>query len=335
MIILDESSRIKNFKAKRTKAILKLSQQAKYKRILTGTPITQNAMDLYPQFQFLDPEILGFQSFVAFRNYFCVMERSYNRRARKEYETIVGFQNLEKLQKLIKPHSVRVMKEQCLDLPEKTYETIPVQMSAEQKRMYKKLKDDLIVTHEDGSITTAMLPITMLLRFSQITGGYINTDDGETISLDNPKIKVLEETLQDLQGSVIIWARFRAEIKAIAKMLKDDCVTYFGDTTSDQRERAIADFQAGRKKYFIGNPQAGGLGITLTKASTAIYYSNSYSLEDRLQSQDRCYRIGQDKKVLYLDLVMENTVDVKVEHALKNKQDLASLVNENNLKDFV
>ncbi len=331
MMILDESQKFKTPQAKRTKAVLKLSKHVPYKRISTGTPITNSPLDAYSQFAFLDPYILGFQSFVAFRAHFAILEKKINHSQQRQYTQVIGFQNLDELQQLIKPHSFRVTKEECLDLPDKIYEKVYFELSSEQKRLYKVIKKEVMLEMEEGRVT-AQLAITKLLRLSQLISGYMTTEDGDIIEVKggDVKLKLLKDILEDNQEKTIIWCRFIHEIRQVTAMLGDECVAYYGATESDDRVKNVQDFQLSPKiKYFVANKTA-STGLTLTSASSVIYYSNSYSLEDRLQSEDRAMRIGQKKNVVYRDLIARGTVDESIIKALRSKQNIADLI----LKDI-
>lgn len=346
MVVVDESSKIKSMKADRTKNILKLRKDATYRRILTGTPVTQNHLDVYPQFYFLDPDILGFDSPHVFKHYYSIVikkkawktvtdrKTGQPKRVQYQYEDVLRARNMDELNRRIAPWSYRITKDEALDLPPKIYTEIPVQMADEQRRRYMKLKSELLLEAGDEEIPVLM-QLTRLLRLHQIAGGHVVTEDGTTepIPGTNPKLAALLDDVDTLPAGeqCIIWARFRAEIQAIHAALEAECGKgsagmYYGDTKPDARTALIDDFQAGRVRFFIGSQQAAGMGLTLTAASTVYYYSNSFSLEDRLQSEDRCHRIGQHKPVLYKDIVALGTIDRLVIKALREKKNLADLI---------
>jgi SNF2 family DNA or RNA helicase len=347
LFVIDESSRIKSPKSKRTREICKLARYAKYRRILTGTPITQGPQDAYAQFKFLDEKILGFSSFTAFKSYFIssqqVTQKTPDGREYK-YDKIIGYNNLEDLQKLIKDHSFRVEKHQCLDLPEKIYQRFPVEMTREQKKAYRELSEKLL-TMIKGEMVTAKIILTKLLRLHQIVGGFIPTgeseDEGTLISTNNPKMDAIFELLEDFNGKCIIWARFKPEIRYIVKELKkaygnESTVHYFGDTDSEKREEAIDRFQNDpTARFFVGNARTGGIGLTLTAAEMMIYFSNDFSLETRLQSEDRAHRIGQKKNVLYVDIEATGTIDSKIINTLKSKKDIANVVTGDEIRGWL
>jgi len=330
LIAVDESTTIKNIKAKRTKALIKFSEGAKYKRILTGAPITKSPLDLYSQCLFMSDKVLGFDSYWSFQGrYAVIMNRKMGSH---QFNQVVGYKNLDELKKKIDPHSYRVTKKEALDLPPKTYVTRQVDLTMEQERHYQSLKKSSVALLEDGNMVTAPEVMTRLLRLQQLLCGYLVTDDGEVKHIPNNRLAVLLEVIEEMEGKVIIWSRFRHDIMKICSSLKgvygqDSTVTYFGDTTMAQRDEAIARFQNPEDptRFFISNAQTGGMGITLHAATNVIYYSNDFNLESRVQSEDRAHRVGQHNPVLYVDLVCPNTVDVHIVKTLVNKNKLANI----------
>jgi len=348
LLVVDESSVIKNPKAQRTKNLLKLAIHAKYRRILTGTPVTQGPLDLYTQFSFLDQHILHTSSFYAFRNRYAIMKEM--RTAGRSFMNVVGYTNLDELQKLIAPHSYRVTKSECLDLPDKLYTKRYVQLSPNQKTLYHSLKKDIVAEY-GGTVMSAPLALTKLLRLQQIVGGYfqpdielVMNDDMEltgttkqqppqAIDTVNPRVESLIELLEETNGKVIIWARFRAEIAAIVCRIKEiwkdsNCVVeYHGGVLNDLRQTAIDLFQNNdTTRFFVGHVRAGGKGLTLHAATTVVYYSNGFSYEDRAQSEDRAHRIGQKHNVTYVDMIAQGTLDEKIVETLRNKKSVADLL---------
>jgi SNF2 family DNA or RNA helicase len=318
MMIVDESTTIKNPQAKRTKNILALAKESKYRRILTGSPVTQSPMDLWAQMDFLDPEILGQSSFYAFRTKYAVMITATAAGGTHKYQKIVKFRNLKQLGQAVSPHSYRILKKDCLDLPEKSFVKREVELSDEQKRAYVEMKANA-TTILKGQSATALNVLTQLIRLHQITCGHMKTDDGEIINLKNSRLDELMQILGETTGKVIIWANYVHDILNIERAIKDEYgptsyCTYYGATKSEDRQKCIKKFQepSNPVRFFIGNTQTGGYGITLTEASTVIYYSNNYDLEKRIQSEDRAHRIGQKNPVLYIDLVAKGTVDEKI-----------------------
>ena len=319
LLVVDESSRIKRPGAKRTRFITKVGKLAKYRRILTGTPVTKGPEDVYSQFKFLDPYILGYESFYSFRARYCVM-------GGYEQKQIVGYENVNELTSNVEGHSYRILKKDCLDLPEKIYQRAYIDLSPKQRSLYTAIRDEYMAEYQD-QIIDAPEAITRLLRLQQITCGWFPGDEPIPIDEENPRIKLLKELLSDIEGKVIIWARFRADLRAIETALGILGVSYHGGVSNDARTHAVEAFQKDPKiRYFIGQPQSGGLGLTLTAATYAIYYSNSFDLETRLQSEDRCHRIGTKSNVTYIDIEAVKTVDGKIIKALRNKKNLADII---------
>jgi len=328
--IIDESTCIKNPAADRTKRCFTLAKMSKYRRIMTGTPITQSPLDLFSQFKFLDQGILQFTSFTAFRAYYAVMERkSFGNRS---FDQVVGFRNLDQLQKSIVNHSYRKLKTECLDLPDKVYQTRYIEMSPEQKQAYESLRDSALIQLSDDEMLTVTSAITMIMRLQQIACGHMKLDNGVTIDLPNNRLKELIDILEETTGKVIIWANFRRDVEQIEERLTKEygsgsVVTYYGGTSDEGRANALDQFEKNPNcRFFTGTPGTGGRGLTLVQSWTTIYYSNGYNLEHRLQSEDRNHRIGQTHKVTIVDIVCNGTVDPRIVAILKAKKNLADLV---------
>jgi len=331
LFAVDESTTIKNPKASRTKAITKLAKNTKYRRILTGSPITQSPLDLYSQTEVLDTNLLGYTSFYSFQNHYGeVVNRYFGGRTVRQ---VVGYRNLDELSQKLDSFSYRVLKSDCLDLPEKLYIRRDVTLTAEQKKLYSELKELAITELANQEMVSVTNVLTQLLRLHQIVCGHIKSDDGTETPINNNRIDELIEVIAEMQGKVIIWANYRQNILEIVETLQglfgaDAVASYFGDTTPDERDRVIKQFQDPDSplRFFVGNTQTGGYGITLTEAQNVIYYSNNFDLEKRLQSEDRAHRIGQKNNVTYVDLVAKDTVDEKIVTALRSKLDLAQEV---------
>jgi SNF2 family DNA or RNA helicase len=256
---------------------------------------------------------------------------------------VVGYQNIEELTDNVKEFSYRVLKKECLDLPDKVYQRREVELTPEQKKVYKQLKDYAIAeltSHELVSVTSVL---TQILRLHQVVCGFVKHDQGEEVEIKSNRLDELLDVLSEAQGKVIIWANYQYDIKRILKTLQEtvgpeSVATYYGATPDEERQSIIKEFQDPDSPltYLISNVQTGGYGITLTEASTVIYYSNNYDLEKRLQSEDRAHRIGQVNKVTYVDLVAKGTVDEKIVKALRNKLDLAQeVLGDEKWKDWI
>jgi len=338
MMAIDESTTIKTPTARRTKNIIKIGLDAKYKRIMTGSPITKNPLDLYTQCEFLDPWLLDFASYYAFRNRYAEMKTMHIRG--RSIQVVDKFQNLGELSDIVKEFSYRVLKEDCLDLPPKVFIKRHVTLTADQKRVYEQMKEQALAIL-NGKVTTTMTVLTQLMRLHQITCGYVTADDGTTQQVESNRLNELMSILEDTDGKVIIWANYQLSVgEIIQKIIKvygpDSYVHYYGLTPQEDRQDFIRKFQNDPKcRFIIGTPQTGGYGITLTEANTVIYYSNGYDLEKRLQSEDRAHRIGQKKTVTYIDLICEDTIDEKIVKALRDKINIASEVMGEELRDWI
>ena len=341
LIAVDESTTIKNPKAQRTKNLLKLAINTKYRRILTGFPVTQSPLDLYSQSSFLSPQLLGYASYYSFQNrYAQLINRKMGARS---FRQVVGYQNLDELSKNVNEFSYRVLKKDCLDLPDKIYQRREVELTPEQKKVYKQLKDYAIAELDSHEIVSVTSILTQILRLHQVVCGFVRHDNGEEVEVKSNRLDELLNILQEVQGKTIIWANYQYDIKRILKTLQEitgteSVATYYGETPDEERQEIIRRFQDpnSQLQYLVSNTQTGGYGITLTEASNVIYYSNNYDLEKRLQSEDRAHRIGQTNKVTYIDLVAKGTVDEKIVKALRNKLDLAQeVLGDEKWKDWI
>lgn len=355
---VDEASRFKSPTSSRSKALLRLRKQTVRRRIATGTLVTQGPLDAYVPFSFLDPAILGYSSFYAFRNDFALLGGYMGR-------SVIGYVNTDRLAEMIAPFSYRVTRDQCFDMPPKVYTRVDVDLTEEQRRLYNDMRDQLLaefddpdgetevpVYNEHGEQTgtkrvqqiSATIILTKMLRLAQITGGFFPKEEGSVIAIPgkNPKLEALLESLEECQGKVIIWARFRPEIALIAGALRaaygeNTVVEFHGGVKEADRtvnRRRFQDF-GDPCRFFVGHTQAGGIGIALHAATDVFYFSNDFSLEARLQSEDRAQNLEKRHKVGYVDFVAKDTLDQKVIESLRNKKGLADVVNRDNVKEWI
>jgi SNF2 family DNA or RNA helicase len=339
LMAIDESTTIKNPGAIRTKTIIGLGDKVSYKRILTGSPVTKSPLDLFTQCYFLDPWLLDHQSYYTFKTRYAITKQ-INVSGRMVH-IVVGYRNIGELSDKLKPFSHRVLKDDCLDLPPKTYMKRTIQLSEEQSKVYKQMKEIALATLNGKMITTVNV-ITQLMRLHQITCGHFKSDDGVTQTLKSNRLDELMDVLSEMEGKAVIWAHYRYDIEVIVEAIKKEygdksVVTYYGDTSTDDRQKAIKLIQDPKSevRFIVGTPQTGGYGITLTGASTMIYYSNGYDLEKRQQSEARIDRIGQEKPMTYIDIIAEGTVDEKIVKALRTKVNIATEVMGEELKDWI
>ena len=338
LMAVDESTTVKTPTAKRTKNIIDLGKYAKYKRILTGSPVTKNPLDLYSQCEFLDPYLLDFTSYYAFRNRYAEMKTMHIRG--RSIQVVNEFKNLGELSDTLGNFSYRVLKEDCLDLPDKIFTKRHISLTPDQFKVYQQMKKQAIAVL-NGKVTSTMTVLTQLMRLHQITCGHFTADDGTTQLLPNNRISELMNILEETEGKAIIWANYQRDVNQIIQAIvkeygEESVVDYYGLTPQDERQENIKKFQNGDEcRFLVGTPQTGGYGITLTKANTVIYFSNGYDLEKRLQSEDRAHRIGQKKAVTYIDIICEDTVDEKIVKALREKINIASEVLGEELKEWI
>lgn len=345
LFVLDESTRIKSPSAKRTKAILKAAEFAKYRRILTGTPVSNGPFDLFSQFRFLDKHYWkqhGFGNFTSFKAYFGVFQKGFNSNSGREFQQLLSYRNEDELATMIAQHSSRVTKDVLKGLPPKLYSIHRFDLTPKMRRVYDTFKSDsleeiLKVVMETGVDMPPSLAIVLLLRLQQITCGYLPDPSSELTLLEdkNPRLSLLEEICGDVSHKAIIWARFTKDIDLICQSLGKEAVRYDGQVGDDDRALAIERFQNGDARYFVGNPAAAGEGLTLTAARTVIYYNNSFKLNERQQSEDRAHRHGQEHPVNYIDIVCNDTIDEKIIESMQAKINVANKITGDRLRDWL
>lgn len=331
LIICDESQRIKTHDAAQSKAIHRLGDRARYKLILSGTPVQNDAMDIFSQYRFLDPTIFG-QNYYTFRNRYAVMG-GFNKKQ------VVGYRDMDEL--IRKEHSIayRVTKEEAVDLPEQTFLNHIVTLDKKERGIYNQLKRDSVAQLEDGGQVTATTVLTRLLRLQQFTGGFLVEDDAAKPQLvSRGKLDALADIIQDyvIEGrkKLVIFARFIPEVMEIIKLATamlnkthKSCVAIYGDIPKEQRGDIVKQFQTDPDTMvFVGQIDTAGTGITLTAADTCVYYSVNFNYATYSQSLSRIHRIGQKNRCTYIHLVTEKTVDETILRALARKEDLAKTV---------
>lgn len=340
--VLDESHRVKNPGSKWSKRILGSKTVAPFKRCLTGTPVANKPFDIYNPLRFLDPDVwkkYGIEDFQGFKVFFGVWETLYTRE-KKAYPNCMCYKNLDILTHEINRLGTRLLKDDVLDLPPKVYSKRYVEITPKQRALYNQLKEELAVESAQGELT-ALLAIVRLLRFQQIVCGYLpaSDDDPELVAIPggNPRLDLLHETCEDLPHQCIIWARFQEDHRLISQhpFFRNKCVMVNGTVTGPPRDAAVDRFKAGEKQFLVTSPAALGTGYTFNMAKTVIYYSNSFSLTDRLQSEDRPHRIGQEDKVHYIDFVSPNTVDVQIVSSMRKKRRISQIVTGDNILEWI
>jgi SNF2 family DNA or RNA helicase len=346
---VDESTRIKTPSASRTKNLMKLRKMMKYRRILAGDAVVNSPFDLFSQFGFLDEDILG-HSYPAFKAEHAEMlkpgdplltaimrktkARFAPQIAAKNADGSTKYKNLDKLKERIAPYSMRVTKQECLDLPPKIYEKRYFKLTGKHRQMYDQLVNDSRFELNDKTVPI-LHKLTLYLRLQQCAAGFMVDEEGTLHHLyekltDNPRISALTDFLEDVDEPVIIWCRFQEEIRMLNQVLgPENCALYYGEIKGTVRQENMDAFKRGERKYFIGTAQAGGIGLNLTKSALTVYYSNTFNAGERWQSEDRSHRIGQEAdRVLYIDLEAEDTIDSKIIGALRAKKDISDYMLE-------
>jgi SNF2 family DNA or RNA helicase len=414
MMVLDESTAIAEPTAQRTKKCLALGKLARYRRVMSGTPVAEGPFKIYTQMKFLRDDYwkqYGLANYFGFKNYFALFEKIRMRNG-ASFPKLIQYQNIDRLQEMIGEHSSRVLKEDALDLPPKLYSRIEFDLESKQRALYDQVKKQITVEIDENHVSETTLALVRLTRLQQITCGYAIgeqrttpcpgdvvvwrgpeytvhgeiidvvqrsehsdvkdviiaghqvTADGlgtdvevvvestdprlvrmvapqqHTIQLfadsDNPRLRCLKTVLEPITHKVIIWARFTNDIDIICQELGDACVRYDGRIKHDDREAALRRFREDDTvRYFVANPAALSMGVTLTQAKTVVYYSNNFALEKRLQSEDRAHRIGQDTSVNIIDIVAKNTVDGHITDTLIRKFQLAAQITGDRLREWL
>lgn len=334
---IDESHKIKTQSAQRTKAAIELGKLAYIRRIATGTEAEEGIENLYSQFKFLDPNIIGLRSFTAFRSMFCVMGGYENRE-------IKGYQNQEYLAKKITPYIYSRRKKDCLDLPEKVYVTHEIGMTVRQTELYNQLENELIVELNSGAIVDASMAMVRMMRLQQILCGHLNSSEEEHRSrpdiIPSNRASFVSEIVEEASSKVIIFCRFIMDVDLICSALANNEIGSVGISSLVEGNRRLSEIDRWRKdkrlKALVITGATGGTGLTLNEATTTIFYSNSWSATDRKQAEDRNHRIGTTEKITYHDIIVKNKIDHRLLFALKKKDASASWFRSlTEIKDFL
>lgn len=339
LMVVDESTVIKNPKAQVTRAALALGDACAYRRILSGTPISQGPLDLWAQCRFLSAEALPYKSYTAFKYEFAIEEVINLGPHRPSFVKIVGYRNQTLLATLIKRFSYRVLKSECLDLPEKVYETRYVTLTPEQKAIYTDLAQKAFSLLPSNGVVTVTSAIALILRLQQVVLGYAPDESENLVPIPANRLNVLDDVLNETPRKGIIFCRFKEDVRRIEDLIntrKEKAVYYSGDVSGEDRVQAVEQFQNNPQVRWFVATSAAARGLTLTAAETVIYYSQDYRLETRLQSEDRAHRIGQKNTVVYVDLVAKGTVDQQIVKSLRMKKQVADqIIDVEGLKSLV
>lgn len=328
IIICDESQKIKNPSAAQSKTLHRLGVKAKYKMILTGTPVQNSPMDVFSQWKFLDQNIFGV-SFYAFRNRYAVMGGYYNHQ-------IIKFKNMDELTSKAHSVSYRITKGEALDLPEQIFLNRYCELEKEARKVYDTVMKESYAELMDGEITATNI-LTKLMRLSQIAGGHVKDDEGRMQVISKAKLNELKDIMEDViidnKKKLVVFARFIPEIESIKQLADEMKVEYSyitGEIKTDDRGVMCDNFQNNENvKLFIAQIQTAGLGITLTAADTAVFYSLDFNYANYSQAIARTHRIGQKNTCTYINLISTETVDEKIIKALESKEDIAKNIVDN------
>jgi len=334
LLVIDESSDIKGPKAQRSLNLSKFGASCAYRVIMTGTEITNSILDLYMQFEFLKKGFWGFKSFFFFKNYYAILEERYLSGGRT-FKEIVGFRKLDEIQSKIAPYASRARKADCLDLPEKIYANLPVQLEGECARVYADMKANLFSMLKSGELVTVANKVALFTKFRQITGGTLA---GSGIIDENPgKIQALVDELADHNEQAIIWSCFTEEIDLLVRKLGKlwTVARFDGKTGESDRVKAIDDFRSGAARLFIANPAAASQGLNLQCAHIQYWYSLPTQAKHFEQGEGRTHRSGQTHACLYKKIIAEGTVDERVARLMAEKTDLMAHFRDGTVADMI
>jgi len=332
--ILDESTKIKSPGIKLTRSLLAFGKRADYRRVLTGTPVTNSPFDLYAQMKFLVNDFWkahGLNSFYAFKNYFGEWQ-PIQVGPNQSFDKLVKYCNLEELSVMVSDMTSRVRKDDVLDLPPKQYSKCYFDMPSATSQAFKELKKEFMTVIQSADdkqeAVFAELAIVRLTRCQQVSCGFMQIDGGEVHQLEkrNPRLKALDEIIETHPGKMIIWCRFKPDINLIMDHLKNEAVRYDGDVPTADRHENKTRFQEGDARFFVANPAAAASGLTLHAAETVVYYSNSFSNWQREQSEDRAHRAGLKHTVKYIDIVARDSYDQKILDSLRQNKSVADAI---------
>jgi hypothetical protein len=341
LMAVDESTTVKG-DSKRTETVVSLGELAVARRIMTGLATPKSPLDLYWQYFFLDWRILNQRSPFGFKMRYAITRKTdFGGKIERKIDIVVGYRNEDELAKRIAPYTYRVLKQDCLDLEPKTYEIREVELTAQQRKMYSDMKDFCTAQLDEMHHVTATNVVTSLMRLHQIVVGYTVDDETKEIrDVPSNRIKAILEVLNDHDRKAIIWTTYTHELQKIAATLREtygprSVATFWGgnrDKRADEEKLFMSDAKC---RFMVATQSAGGRGNNWVNADLAIYAANSYDLEHRIQSEDRCHRIGQTRAVTYVDLIAPNTVEERIVKALRRKIDLATLISGENYREWL
>lgn len=336
MLVVDESNLVKNFKAYRTQRIIVLAQFCKYRMILNGTPISRSEVDLFAQWYILDWRIFGYRSFWSFAN----AHIEYDPEIKGKIKRVL---NAEYLTSKIAPYTYQVSMADCFELPNKRSYECDYSLSYEHRSHYMEVVNYFLAELDEQRPSTVYRMFTAAQDiisglYVEDINGHIHTSPMFSNPLDNPRIQKLLEVIEDIEGQVIIFAKFSHEIRAILQVLPE-AIGFYGSLSHKERIRNLQAFKAGKARFLVANKGCAGYGLNLQFCHNVIFYSNDWDYATRIQAEDRVYRLGQEQKVEIYDIVAEKTLDCKILRCLERKGNLSDeikdrLKQENNRKTY-
>lgn len=339
-MVVDESTTIKGPDAARTKFCISVAPLAKKRRILSGLPTPQSPLDIFSQFQFLDPNLLGYKKYTAFEQRYAVIQQKPFGPGGRMVNDIVGYQNLDELQRRVAQHSYRVKLGDCYDLPPKMYLRRDVEMTPQQKTAYAEMKKYAVAELENAERVTATIVLVQMLRLHQILCGHTMSDDGNVAYLDENKTVEMLDILKQHSGKAIIWAAYDQSVRLITTALEEaygkGTVSRFWGGNADTREAEEKAFKTlPKRRFMVATAAAGGRGRTWDMANVMIYHANTFSLEHRLQSEERNQGVGKTESVGVFDLVVRGSIEEKIIAALRDKMKLSDAITGDNWRDWI
>lgn len=350
---VDESTKIKSPTSACTKNITKMCRGCYRRRIATGSPAPNSPLDLFSQFEFLAPGLIGSTSYHNFKARYAVTQKKEfkvkkngvpitNRDGTEKtnkVDVIVGYKNVPDLTQRVGAHSYRVLKEECMDLPPKVYRMADVDLTDQQATMYAAMRDEAFVEFA-GGFTSSQSSIVTLMRLQQILAGHIKDADGNMHRIPSNRVETLLEQMEGMSGAAIIWSRFRPEVEDIVGAIRanygeESVAQFHGGNTNTRVEESLRFVNSDRCRFMVSTQQSGAFGNTWLKGTNTFYSSNSFNLEHRLQSEDRPHRGGQTQKCTYTDLVAEGTIDMKLIRALRAKINIAETIMDDDPREWL
>jgi hypothetical protein len=346
LMYVDESTTIMHGDSRRTEAVMRIGAAVRRRRIMTGLITPTSPMNLYSQFQFLDWRILGFRSVFGFRARYSVLKKMsfgrVNERGRPITTLVtVGHRNLDELSRKIAPHSYRVLKKDCMDLPEKTYRIREVETTPEQRRVYDEMRRFCTARLDSGEHATATMVLAQMSALHRILCGHVRSEEtGEIRPVASRRIAALMEEVGECEGKFIVWCSYDHDVRAVRAAVEKElgggsCAAFWGGNASERGNDERRFLEDPRCRGMVATAAARGRGNTWTVATLAVYYSNTDNLEHRLQSEDRNHRIGQRNPVTYVDLMVPGTVDERYVRSMREKINMAAAISGDDYRKWV